>query len=279
MKNIILFLIILHQFRLYCQNFDLTGEWKGFAYQTDGTGWYFTANFTQSGDSITGGIYYTDDKNPNIFVIYKMKGKIFQNRLQYIEYEILKDNPRAFTFWCYIETFLDINIQGDSIFLTTKKAESWTKNQNGSKEIKCPDAFIKFSKKYEPKTTKNIQIQENIKVGEKITVYAIQFQPSRADLLPKSIPALEEIVNYLKSHPSVKLEIIGHTDKGKNPEYNLELSLKRAEAVKDYFVKRGINSNRLSTKGKGSKEPIADNNTPQGRAKNRRTEFKFLEVN
>ncbi len=160
MKKFLLLLLILGNSCLFSQKFDLTGEWKGYAYQTNGVGWYFTANFTQSGDSVTGGIYYTDDKNPRVFVIYKMKGKIFNNKLQYIEYEILKDNPRAFSSWCYIETFLDINIQADSIFLTTKKGESWTKTQSGSKGIKCPDADMKFSKKYETNTQKIFKLKK-----------------------------------------------------------------------------------------------------------------------
>jgi len=64
-----------------------------------------------------------------------------------------------------------------------------------------------------------------------------------------------------------------------NPKYNDSLSLKRAEKVKEFLVNREIQSDRLVAKGMGSREPIADNDTPEGRAKNRRTEFRFLEVN
>jgi len=278
-----IFLILLNLlvfFQIDAQNIDLTGEWKGFAIQTDGVSWEFSANFSQNGEQITGGIYYIDDKNPKVFAIYKMKGKIIGNhQLEYIEYEIIKDNPRAYSSWCYVETILEIKVIGDSIFLVNPAASSWTKNSNDTKGIRCPDASMKFSKKYEAKKNTIVKIEENIQKNEKITVYAIQFKPSRADLQPESFPALEDLVNYLRSHPGVKLEIIGHTDVGKNPEYNDSLSQKRAEKVKEFLVNRGILSNRLVAKGMGSREPIADNDTPEGRAKNRRTEFRFLEVN
>ncbi len=280
MKKIVLLVFYLFCPLLFAQKYDLTGEWKGFAIQSDGVSWTFTANFSQSDDKITGGIYYIDENDPNVFVIYKMKGKIIQNKLQYIEYEILRDRQRPNSIWCYIETFLDIEVKGDSIFLTSPKAESWTKNSDGTKGIKCPDAKIKFSKKYEQNVPKTIKIEEDLKVGDKFTVYAIQFKPSEAYILPESYPALEDIVNYLKSHPSTKLEIIGHTDIGSEKvgdDYLINLSLKRAEAIKNYLVKRGISESRLTTKGMGSKMPIAENNTSEGRAKNRRTEFKVVE--
>jgi len=72
------------------------------------------------------------------------------------------------------------------------------------------------------------------------------------------------------------IEISGHTDDVGDDALNLELSQKRAESVRNYLIKNGIASNRVTAKGYGETQPIADNSTPEGKAKNRRTEVKIL---
>jgi OmpA-OmpF porin, OOP family len=90
---------------------------------------------------------------------------------------------------------------------------------------------------------------------------------------------LDRAVKVLQDFPDVKLEISGHTDNVGKPAYNQDLSQRRAEAVKTYFVSKGIGPERLSTVGYGMDRPIADNKTKDGKAKNRRTEFKLQGAN
>jgi OOP family OmpA-OmpF porin len=79
--------------------------------------------------------------------------------------------------------------------------------------------------------------------------------------------------NALVANPDVQVEISGHTDNVGSQQYNQVLSLKRAQAVKNWLVKKGIASNRMKTVGKGQNEPVASNTTDAGRAENRRIEF------
>ncbi|MBU7577948.1 MAG: OmpA family protein, partial [Flavihumibacter sp.] len=85
---------------------------------------------------------------------------------------------------------------------------------------------------------------------------------------------LDKLVQLLKDNPTLRIQINGHTDAVGKASDNLALSNARAQAVVDYLVKKGIQPARLSFKGFGATQPIADNNTEEGRAKNRRTEVK-----
>jgi len=86
-------------------------------------------------------------------------------------------------------------------------------------------------------------------------------------------PELDNVVEVLKNNPDMKLSIDGHTDSTGTAKYNKALSIRRADAVRDYLVKKGIDKKRLTVKGYGLTKPIADNKTKEGRAKNRRVEL------
>jgi outer membrane protein OmpA-like peptidoglycan-associated protein len=106
----------------------------------------------------------------------------------------------------------------------------------------------------------------------------IVFATDKAELKPESYPTLDEIGDVLVKWPGLKIEIGGHTDAVASPEYNQELSEKRAEAVLDYLVKKypDIEKDQYTVKGYGESMPIASNDTAEGRAKNRRVEFKVM---
>ena len=86
-----------------------------------------------------------------------------------------------------------------------------------------------------------------------------------------------DVVPELKADPRLRVIIEGHTDSVGSDEYNMELSGRRAGAVSKYLVSKGIDSTRLQAKGLGETQPIASNDTEEGRAKNRRVELKELE--
>lgn len=107
----------------------------------------------------------------------------------------------------------------------------------------------------------------------KIVTHGIIFESDRYDIRPQSMGTLNMIVGLMKSNPDLKFEIDGHTDNTGKPDHNLELSEQRARAVKAQLVKMGIDASRLSTKGFGDSRPVESNDTPEGRANNRRVEF------
>jgi outer membrane protein OmpA-like peptidoglycan-associated protein len=105
-------------------------------------------------------------------------------------------------------------------------------------------------------------------------VYGIYFKFARADIRPVSDPVLKEIATILKKNPSWKLSIVGHTDNVGGDKANLDLSRRRAQSVKTALVERyGIEADRLTTGGYGASQPQAKNDTPEGRARNRRVEL------
>ena len=118
-----------------------------------------------------------------------------------------------------------------------------------------------------------------IEVNESFTIENILFEPSSYRLLASSSVQLNKILDFLKTNPTVKLGIYGHTDKGtttSSAEGLLQLSEDRANAVMQYFLEQGISADRLTKKGFGNSRPIADNDSYEGMAKNRRTEFVIL---
>jgi outer membrane protein OmpA-like peptidoglycan-associated protein len=101
----------------------------------------------------------------------------------------------------------------------------------------------------------------------------IRYGTNKADLLGSSFLILNEFAQYLKEHPNMIVEIRGHTDASGSDQANLALSMDRAFEVMSYLVQQGIEGKRLSAKGFGETMPIASNDSEDGRAKNRRTEF------
>jgi outer membrane protein OmpA-like peptidoglycan-associated protein len=90
---------------------------------------------------------------------------------------------------------------------------------------------------------------------------------------PESFPSLDKVAEFLSKNTNFRLDLVGYTDNVGSDEYNQKLSERRANAVKDYLVKKGISETLLTAVGKGEANPIADNSTAEGKEKNRRVEF------
>lgn len=108
------------------------------------------------------------------------------------------------------------------------------------------------------------------------TLDNVQFDFGKATLRPESFTELGELVSYLKNKDDIKVEIAGHTDNVGKDADNLKLSQLRADAIRNYVIKKGIQPARIIAKGYGATEPIADNDTDEGRQLNRRTEVRVL---
>jgi len=116
-----------------------------------------------------------------------------------------------------------------------------------------------------------------IKIGERIVLRNIFFDYNAFTIRNESEAELERLTKLITENPQIKVEISGHTDNVGGDDYNQKLSENRARAVVDYLIKSGVPKERLLYAGYGKSQPIASNDTPEGRQENRRTEFKIIE--
>jgi OOP family OmpA-OmpF porin len=105
----------------------------------------------------------------------------------------------------------------------------------------------------------------------------IEFESGKAALTPSGMAILDQMSEALKKLNGIKVEVIGHTDNAGSRAGNLSLSQARAEAVKTYVASHGIKADSIAVSGEGPDRPVADNRTPDGRARNRRIEFKVVQ--
>ncbi len=113
-------------------------------------------------------------------------------------------------------------------------------------------------------------------IEKEFILKGVHFESGSAALTPDSYPILDDVIRSLLAYPEVAVEIHGYTDSQGSASFNLDLSQRRADSVKQYIVNAGIDPSRIVTKGFGEADPIASNDTPQGRAQNRRIEFRRL---
>jgi outer membrane protein OmpA-like peptidoglycan-associated protein len=120
-------------------------------------------------------------------------------------------------------------------------------------------------------------VDEFVPTPEKpVILQGVNFATNKAILIETSMQILDRVATSLVANPDVKVEVAGHTDSDGTDEYNLKLSDRRAKAVRDYLIRKGVPAAQLTSKGYGESQPIADNTTVEGKAKNRRVELKRM---
>jgi outer membrane protein OmpA-like peptidoglycan-associated protein len=141
-------------------------------------------------------------------------------------------------------------------------------------EDKCPtEAGVRSADPAKVGCPGLTQVSEN---GEVQLLQPIEFEYGKAVIKEVSFPILDEVLALMKARPSVRMGVYGHTDNRGAIELNMRLSRDRAAACKNYLINHGIAASRLESQGFGPKQPLADNATDEGRARNRRVEFKIL---
>jgi outer membrane protein OmpA-like peptidoglycan-associated protein len=141
------------------------------------------------------------------------------------------------------------------------------------------DGYLFYSehyalKKAAPKGPIVVEILlEKLKLGHQLVMKNIFFETNKHDLLPTSITELNTLVAFLTDNPKIGIQIQGYTDNVGATDDNLRLSVQRAKAVYDYLIANKVAAHRLSYKGFGESDAIADNSTEEGRKQNRRTSF------
>ena len=271
---------------LFITRKDSDGRWS----KPQNLGYPINSKFSEEGMIVNARgdkAYFSSDRNENIrnifsFELYQearpnpvsyMKGKIYDS--QY--YRRLKAH---FELIDLTTTEKVIDAYSDSIsgeFLVCIPS-----GKDYALNIKCR-GYMLYSENftlsngsyYEP-FIKDIPLNR-IKPGEKVVLKNIFFDFASAKLLDESKVELRQLLQFLSDNPGVKIAITGHTDNLGTQSYNLNLSQERARAVANYLIIEGVDAARVSYKGAGASEPVADNDTEEGRTQNRRTELVIIE--
>jgi len=191
--------------------------------------------------------------------------------------------------------FLEAKVQVVNLKTKENKFNDYTAKENGEFLAVMPlgstyafnvmaDGYLFYSDHFELNTKATDQpyildiYLEKLKPGANVVLKNIFFDTNKFDLLPESLTELTDLLQSLNANTTISIEIQGHTDNVGNAPDNLKLSLARSKAVYDYLVTNKIDPSRLTFKGFGSTMPIAKNDTPEGRQKNRRTSFQITKV-
>jgi len=219
--------------------------------------------YYSGGEGILPGIRFTDEDvtwsdikitGPFPEPLKKMTGSEHPMTWHHVAIAINKNQGKV-----YIDEYRVINVNNLS-----GKPNNVTFNINGYE-----DSYIKNIRI----AAGGIDIYKKVTTESRIIMHGILFDIDKATLKPESMGSINQIFNLMQKDPSLKFEIGGHTDNTGNADHNLTLSQQRADAVKEQLVKMGIDASRLTTKGYGDTKPIDTNDTPEGRANNRRVEF------
>ncbi len=112
--------------------------------------------------------------------------------------------------------------------------------------------------------------------GATVQLSDVNFEYNSAEIMPTSLPSLQQVLRLLETNPEVQIELAAHTDDRGNENYNLRLSQQRAASVRNYLIEKGIDPVRLKAIGYGKSKPLVPNTSDENRAKNRRVEFVIL---
>jgi OOP family OmpA-OmpF porin len=126
-----------------------------------------------------------------------------------------------------------------------------------------------------PGTPPGLKVDANGCEIEELVLKGVNFETASATLTAESSSVLDQVIEVLRQRPKARAAIHGYTDNRGSDVFNQRLSERRAKAVADYFVAHGISADELSSKGFGKASPVAPNDTPDGRAQNRRVTIEF----
>lgn len=191
------------------------------------------------------------------------------------------NNNREGIFGSNGDAFISINF-GLNYYFSKGKPSKYCDLYSGIKADVDPidyDKIERIIEKHIPKeVTKEVVVEKPVKTDKdkKWVLVGVEFDFNSDKLKPEAYPVLFHAVQVLLQNPDMKVEVQGHTDNVGTEKGNMKISQRRAERVKNYLVARGVEEHRLTAVGYGESRPITENNTKEGRAMNRRIEFKIV---
>lgn len=220
------------------------------------------------------GIVYTPAKDSSLQILPNTKVSLYDQSGALMS-DFVTGNDGKFLFKVYGNE--DYVLVGENDGYLVKRQEYSTRNKTVD-----PTTLTDLVTNVTLDTT---LVLDKIEINKIFVLKNIYYEYNHFNINSDAAKELDKLVDLLKDNPEIKIELSSHTDSIATEEYNLWLSQKRAESAVNYIVQHGIAPDRLVAKGYGESKPIARNtnpdgtDNPEGRAKNRRTEFKILEVN
>lgn len=285
MKKTILFILLIIAFNTTAQ--DLSGTWSGVLIsngQEIEKADVIYLDISKSGDQITGlsRVELLDDTD---FSVKAFEGKQSGNTLTLFEktgrrssntrnapvcklnYELEYNDSSAYLKGTFISTDCR-NFQGEVVFFRSDHKVTIEKEPESTHLWKY--RFVKSYKKGYPAPEVMKKEQQAFKFQP------IYFDHDKSEIKPEFYAYLNKMARVLDGIHDLRVEITGHTDAVGTDQYNIGLSERRAEAIRDYFKKQGIEAEKLEIDFKGKRQPIDTNSTKAGKQRNRRVDFKFI---
>jgi len=219
------------------------------------------------------GIAYTPDKSGKLQILPNTKVSLLDNKRESMT-DYVTGNDGKFLFRVYPDE--DYELFGEADGYLTKRQPYSTRSKTVNPAT-LKDLVTNI-------TLDTLIVLEKIELNKIFVLENIYFDFDKADITPQAAIELNKLVDILKDNPIIKIEMGSHTDSVGTNDYNIQLSQRRAESTVRYLINAGISSERLTAKGYGENKPIARNTNPDGtdnpvgRARNRRTEFKIVEI-
>jgi len=220
------------------------------------------------------GVTYTPDKTGKLQVLANTKVSVIDANSNIMQ-DYVTGTDGKFLFRVYENE--DYNLIGELDGYLVKRQDYTTKGKSVD-----PKTLTELITNI---TLDTIVVLDKIEINKIFVLENIYYNFNKFDIRQDAAFELDKLVQLLVDNPEIKIELSSHTDSVDTDDYNIWLSQKRAESAVEYIVKHGIAPDRLVAKGYGESKPIARNSNrdgsdnPDGRQKNRRTEFKILEVN
>jgi len=235
-----------------------------------------------SADGLTA--YYASDRSDSRgnldLYSFQLRSNIRPNRTLFVKGKVIDANtkqgiPSTVELTDNNSNLVLMKVQTDElgdylVTLPTRKDYTFTVNRKGY--LFYSEVYALSRKEADSTYQKNIQLNP-VQLNASFVFNNILFATNSYALPANGLVELQQLIQILQDNPTLKVEISGHTDNTGNAKDNITLSANRAKAIVDYLTEKGIESTRLSYKGYGDTQPIADNTTESGRAKNRRTSF------
>jgi outer membrane protein OmpA-like peptidoglycan-associated protein len=286
MKFIFLFFTILFTQGLLAQN-SILGSWKGVMYP-DGSNEkeaiLFYLDLVGSGDQISGKtrneIYMTD-----LYSVKKIKGEFDKNKVSFKEFVVESKKSSSKVTWCSSDFKGEYN---DSTgYLSGTFLSSTCRRMSGKFVLyRSKDKFpekeeTEYGHAWRDDLIKSLKLGQNAPEIRELERKNFVFQPiyfdhDKAEIKIEYQVYLKEMIRVVNGHSDLRIQITGHTDAVGPDSYNILLSERRAKSIEVFFKGNGLELKKLVIDFKGEKEPVDNNETSEGKQKNRRVDFKFI---